>query len=80
MPPLRLRQPLSWALPFAGWRAEGAEQLSNVGEEMGCGFSVAGVVEGAGGRGERQGEEECPHFTQLLLPAPVPLRPEEHSK
>lgn len=49
----------------------------NVGEEMGCGFSVAGLVEGVEGRKERQGGEESPHFTQLLLPAPVPLRLEE---
>lgn len=44
---------------------------------MGCGFGVARLVEGVGGRKERQGGKECPHFTQLLLPAPVPLRPEE---
>ena len=31
----------------------------------------------AGGRGEKKGEEGCPHFTQLLLPAPVQLRREE---
>lgn len=53
------------------------KELLNVGEEMGCGFGMAGLVEGAGGSGERQREEECPHFTQLRLPTPVPLRPED---
>lgn len=54
------------------------EMLLNVGEEMGCcGFRVAGLEEGVGGRGEKKGEEGCPHFTQLLLPAPVQLRREE---
>lgn len=55
----------------------GGEKLLNVGEETGCGFRVAALEEGVGGRGEKKGEEGCPHFTQLLLPAPVPLRPEE---
>lgn len=57
------------------------EMLLNVGEEMGCcGFRVAGLEEGAGGRGEREGEEGCPHFTQLLLPAPVQLRRKDAHK
>lgn len=42
-------------LPFVGCRAERGEKLSNVREEMGCGFSVAELVEGIGGRGKRQG-------------------------
>lgn len=71
--------PLGHCLPFEGWRVEEAEGRAalKVGEEMGCGFGVAGLGEGVGGRRERKGEEECPHFTQLLLPAPVQLRPEE---
>lgn len=33
----------------------GEEKLLNVGEEMGCGFTVAGLEEGAGG--EEKGKE-----------------------
>lgn len=51
--------PSPGALPFVGWRAEGGEKLLNVREEMGCGFSVAGLVEGVGGRGKRQGDKNA---------------------
>lgn len=54
--PPRLSNPTPGALPLEEWRTEEAERRAalKVGEEMGCGFSVAGLGEGVGGRRERK--------------------------
>lgn len=89
-PPARVNRPLPPTHPLPQGRGGGGNcpwwmEGSGGGgrgeaEAMGCGFRVAGLEEGVGGRGERKGEEGCPHFTQLLLPAPVQPRPPEQRR